>query len=351
MTGARPTQADIARTVGIDAAQVSRALRGGAGVSAAVRERVIAVSAELGYRIDPATSGLAESRWAGRRRPAQGIALLIPHGARHASWLRDNPRMMAFQACCCAQASAAGYRFRVVRLCDFASSQALQKDLDRHAIGGIVIAFHPDPVQLELRWSDLSTVLIGDGMNLHGHHRIMTDYQQTVALAAGHARRSGCRRIGFACLRYGNRSLEDAITAQMLLQRERLAEFGLASLELFRFAADDAPRACRDWYEREQPDCIIASHNQPYHWLAATGVRFPRACSFIGLLGKGRRGDPDLTCVDRRHQALAEQAVATLDRAMRSGSRGPVPFPITSLVPGAWRHGSTLRAPVAARRS
>lgn len=339
----RPTQADIAQAVGIDPAQVSRVLRGRSGVAAATRARIQAYCASVGYRLDPGTSSLAERRWAGRRRHGQGIALLIPHAGRQSAWPLGNPRMRTFQTQCAAKAAAAGYRYQTLLQHDFRGSGELQAHLDRHAIGGIIIAFHPDPVDLDLRWQDLSTVLIGDDTHLQGHHRLMTDYQQTVALATARAREAGCRRIGYACLRYGSRSLEDAVIAQMLLQRQRLDEERLPRLDLLRFLPADDPSLCVEWYRRQRPDCIIASHNHPYAWLRAAGVRFPGACSFIGLLGRGRRDEPDLSCVDRRHAALADEAVAMLDQALRQGQRGTSRFPLTRLMPGAWHPGSTLR--------
>lgn len=65
------TVADVARSAGVSTASVSRALSGADGVGAAVRERVIAVAEELGYRPNTVARSLRTSR-------TQTIGLIIP---------------------------------------------------------------------------------------------------------------------------------------------------------------------------------------------------------------------------------------------------------------------------------
>jgi DNA-binding LacI/PurR family transcriptional regulator len=62
VTSARPTLRDIADATGLSEAAVSMSLRGLPGVSAATRQRVVAVAADLGYTRNLAASTLAATR-------------------------------------------------------------------------------------------------------------------------------------------------------------------------------------------------------------------------------------------------------------------------------------------------
>jgi DNA-binding LacI/PurR family transcriptional regulator len=59
----RPTQALIARRLGVTQATVSLALRGSPRVSAELRARVEAIAADCGYRPDPVLRALVRRRW------------------------------------------------------------------------------------------------------------------------------------------------------------------------------------------------------------------------------------------------------------------------------------------------
>jgi DNA-binding LacI/PurR family transcriptional regulator len=58
----RPTIADIARIAGVSKGAVSYALNGQPGISAATRERIVAIADELGWRPNRAARALSESR-------------------------------------------------------------------------------------------------------------------------------------------------------------------------------------------------------------------------------------------------------------------------------------------------
>jgi len=71
----RPTIADIARRAGVTKAAVSFALNGQPGVSAATRERILAIAAELGFQPNSAARALSDGR-------AGAFGLVIDRPAR-----------------------------------------------------------------------------------------------------------------------------------------------------------------------------------------------------------------------------------------------------------------------------
>jgi DNA-binding LacI/PurR family transcriptional regulator len=58
----RPTIADIARRAGVTKAAVSFALNGQPGVSAATRERILAIAEEIGFQPNSAARALSDGR-------------------------------------------------------------------------------------------------------------------------------------------------------------------------------------------------------------------------------------------------------------------------------------------------
>src|SRR5581483_4047044 len=58
----RPTIADIARHAGVTKAAVSFALNGQPGVSAATRERILAIAQEMGFQPNSAARALSDGR-------------------------------------------------------------------------------------------------------------------------------------------------------------------------------------------------------------------------------------------------------------------------------------------------
>lgn len=71
----RPTIADIARRAGVTKAAVSFALNGQPGVSAATRERILAIAAEVGFQPNSAARALSDGR-------AGAFGLIIDRPAR-----------------------------------------------------------------------------------------------------------------------------------------------------------------------------------------------------------------------------------------------------------------------------
>ena len=71
----RPTIADIARRAGVTKAAVSFALNGQPGVSAATRERILAIAAEIGFEPSSAARALSDGR-------AGAFGLIIDRPAR-----------------------------------------------------------------------------------------------------------------------------------------------------------------------------------------------------------------------------------------------------------------------------
>ncbi|MBL7255652.1 LacI family DNA-binding transcriptional regulator [Paractinoplanes lichenicola] len=81
MTDQRPTLADVARAAGVSRAAASRAINGAYGTSEAVRQRVRAVAAELGYEPHAVAQALATGRPSAGRRERVEVLIVDPDPA------------------------------------------------------------------------------------------------------------------------------------------------------------------------------------------------------------------------------------------------------------------------------
>ncbi|GIM91716.1 LacI family DNA-binding transcriptional regulator [Paractinoplanes toevensis] len=77
----RPTLADVARVAGVSRATASRAINGSYGTSAAMRDRVRAVAAEIGFEPHAVARALATGRVSANRRERVEILIVDPDPA------------------------------------------------------------------------------------------------------------------------------------------------------------------------------------------------------------------------------------------------------------------------------
>src|SRR5204862_370716 len=106
----RVSMKDIARVVGVSKSTIATALAGGKGVSEAMRARVHAVAAELGYRANPTVAHLmAQLRASGTTRWKAKLALVNAHRDPHA--FRNHPTIPTYVAGCEERAERLGYSF------------------------------------------------------------------------------------------------------------------------------------------------------------------------------------------------------------------------------------------------
>ncbi|GAA1616170.1 LacI family DNA-binding transcriptional regulator [Actinoplanes couchii] len=76
MMDQRPTLADVARVAGVSKAAASRAMNGAYGVSDAVRRRVVAVAADLGFEPHPVAQALATGQGGRQRRDTVEVLIV-----------------------------------------------------------------------------------------------------------------------------------------------------------------------------------------------------------------------------------------------------------------------------------
>ena len=185
----RPTIADVAQRAGVTKAAVSFALNGQSGVSAATRERIIAIAAEVGFQPSSAARALSDGR-------ADAFGLVIDRPAR---FLGIEPYFMQLISGIQTELS----QRRVTLLFTTAEDQAAEIEMyrswwaQRRVDGVFLVDLQVDdrrvPVLEEL---SMPTVVVGSPRGSRSLPAVWQDVEVPARTVISHLAEFGHRRIG-----------------------------------------------------------------------------------------------------------------------------------------------------------
>ncbi|MEV4619264.1 LacI family DNA-binding transcriptional regulator [Asanoa sp. NPDC049573] len=155
----RLTIRDIAALAGVSAGTVSRAMNGQPGVGTATRDRISAIIAEHGFRVDPTARQLSTGR-------SRTLGVLFP---LHASEVVLHPVYPALLGALGDAAERAGYDLLLLTMSGQKSAHVLDT-VSRRRVDGVVLpaAGARDPIIKQLVGLGAPTVLIGHRSKLPG---------------------------------------------------------------------------------------------------------------------------------------------------------------------------------------
>ncbi len=335
----RVTLRQIATACDLSVATVSLALRDAAEISVATRARVRAAAERLGYEVTPLVSAyMAHLRRSTGRSFQEIIAYLYPEGAPeygwHSGYYPELERAVAREAHLC------GYRmerFTIRR--DPRQERRLSQILEARGIRSVIVPpMHVLPRPLDLDWKKFAAVTLGRSLIAPQLHRVGPDqFQGTLEIV--HALRSrGHRRIG------------------LCIEEELVQRSGGQINAAFAHATSSAPRASlvpatvvsradfagfATWMKRHRPDAIIGHIAQIPGWLQRLGCRVPANVSYARINWHDRM-EP-CAGLDQRPEVIGSAAVHLLQSLLIRNERGVPEVPRTTLIPGRWVDGPTVR--------
>ncbi|WP_369055531.1 LacI family DNA-binding transcriptional regulator [Kineococcus terrestris] len=295
----RPTIRDIALAAGVSKASVSYALNGGPGVSAATRERVLAVAAQLGWRPSAAARSLSHAR-----AHAVGLAL-----ARDVRLLGEEPYYMRFISGMEAVLAAEGTSLLLTVVPDVDTAvEVLRTWWAERRVDGVVLTdlLVDDPRLAAVRETGVPCVLRGGPGDVRGpqvaaapedHRQAFTDVVEHL-LARGHRRLA--RVSGPPSFAHTRRRDEAwaRVTARLVGRAEPVV--------VADYSGAGGVAAVRDLLTREHPPTAVVFDNDV---MAATVVA-ERAALGVSVPGDLAvvAGDDSLLC------RLATPAITSLRR-------------------------------------
>jgi DNA-binding LacI/PurR family transcriptional regulator len=296
----RPRLDDVAARAGVSPASVSLVLRGAPGPSAATRERVLAVAAELGYRADRTASLLAR-----RRRHLLGVLLDVrnPFHAELVEEVQIEADRVGYEVVLSTLTRERGEARAVETLLDFRCEAVLLFGSDAGDAELAALAKQVAVVSIGRRVaaSEVDVVRTADdaGVGVALAHLVSLGHQRIAFLDGGRGAVAAARRRGYrTAMRRGGLGARIRV-----LPGDHTEEGGLRAGRTL--AADPAP-----------PSAVLCSNDRLavglMDALARAGVGVPGDVSVVGYDDSmlARLVHIDLTSVNQDAAAQARHAVA-----------------------------------------
>ncbi len=328
----------IADRAGVSRMAVSLALRNSPKISKKTSERIRQIADQMGYRPNPMVSALMTQLRQGREVKKPTTLAYVTAYATADGWRQPGPFVEFFTGAK-KRAEALGYKLdewwlrrpglSAKRFCDI---------LYTRNIHGLIIA--PLPLgggELELDWPRFATATIGYSVTSPNIHRASNDQYRTIRLALAELTKLGYRRIGMAMTAENDERVQHNWSAGMLVYQSLIpAKQRVPSL----LAEGPFARAFAEWYGKHRPDAVVGHTRQCLRVFEELGVRVPQDVGFAHLaLSEG-----DLWAgVNQNAELVGVAAIDLVDAQLRRNERG-IPTPQkTTLIPGHWVAGPTVR--------
>jgi LacI family transcriptional regulator len=300
-TGPRQaTIEDVARAAGVSRAAVSKVIRDAYGVSPAMRERVTAVIAELGYRPRISARGMRGSTFT--------VGIEIPDFS--------NLFFSKVIAGATAELSAGPYQL-IIAPADPGHAEgyrAIQALADRQVDGIVVVSPMVRPAWLEELAGRIPLVMLGRHDDSKRYDTVVGDDAAGTRLVMDHLLGLGHRRIAHVTLPAANTDCQPGTThaIRMATYRAAMAEAGLADqIRIVRAepGEDAAYQAARSLLAGpDRPTAVFAGHDEP-----ALGVL--RAVAEAGLTAA------DVSVVGYDDTSIARHPLISLTSVNQAGRR------------------------------
>lgn len=259
ISGRAATLRDVAKEAGVSLAAASYALRGHWTVSAETREKVSAVAARLGYRVNPQLAAFMQARRTGRTMRADATVALVHGGPRPPA--KDEPGY--FGSCLRgvrALAAERGYAVDALRwdAAKDATASKLARVLDERGIRGLLLmpANETRRWTLPLDWSRFFGVALDHSLDGDRVHRVSDHHAADMTTALARVKAAGWRRPGLVLDPLNNeRTLEMRLGAYLARASH---DFPEAPPVLMLEPGADKTKRLRAWARTQKPDVVLS---------------------------------------------------------------------------------------------
>lgn len=329
-----PSMDDVARLAGVHQTTVSRALRNDPRITLAVRERVEAAAAQLGYRPNPLLAALGTMR---RRRATVAYQTCLAY------IMRSGPARAILDAHLSGARQAAerrGFRLEPFVMDDDLREGRLDGILQARNIQGVIVGPLPEAHgNFTLDWSRLCTVVIEYSFTQPAFDRVVTDSYATMNMAIAECRRRGFSRLGVVLAQVVDERNEGLLSAAFSLAREKDRRIAAIPRLILPGWQEDAMES---WMRRWRPEVIISSNAllpsiQTY--LERRRIRVPAQ---VGLLNLNVASDMNLSGICQDAPGIGAAAVRLVIEKLNHNDFGIPKSRVTLLTEGMWHEGNTL---------
>lgn len=333
------TLKDLALRLGVDTSTVSRAMHDHPRISLATRQAVKRAAEELGYKASPMVTALMRLRRTRQSERHVVLAYVTAYPTRY-GWRPPHHDRPDYFPGAAARAKELGYKLEHFWLMEPGMTPArFASILVNRGITGLLIGrLPPGRNELDLPWETFSSVALGLTLRTPQVHHVTEAAFAAAHLAMERMKKAGSRRIGFVFSEpddspgVGRRYLGAYLEQQLGLEkRDRLPHCEHGAPETF-------PKRFLQWFDRWQPDAILATHaDAVLRVFTDAGRERPEGLRLVSLVND--KLDQGFSGIHHDPSVLGAIAVDALVGMLHRGETG---LPLTShfvQVPGRWVDG------------
>ncbi|PTY05716.1 LacI family transcriptional regulator [Opitutaceae bacterium EW11] len=333
------TLQDVADRARVHRSTVALALRDHPRIPLETRERIKALAAKLGYRMNPFVAALMQSRRSGRAVRHASLAFVTSYPTRY-GWRPQHHDRPDFFPGAVERAKEFGYRLEHFWLAEPGMTPARFCDiLVTRGVHGVMIGrMPPGQHAMDLAWQRFSSVALGMTLRSPQLHHVTENHFDTAWQAMQQALERGYRRVGFVFSeandspRVGERWLGAYLLQQLkFAPADRLPLCPGEPTDAATFAA---------WYRRNRPDALLVTHAAPVlQWLGTLGRSVPKDVGMVELQDSPESGNSGVYYDASKIGSLAVEMLVGL---MHRNDTGIPESPHEVMLTGEWREGKTL---------
>lgn len=335
-----PSLSDIANRVGVSKMTVSRVLRGEPHVSQELRENVLRMAEEMGYRPDPEIAKLMTHMRQARRTAAPRTLAFVWAERGEEEVSRSAWSALLIQGAR-ARAERLGFRLDEFHLAAKGmNGRRLSEILEARGIPGLILSplISRTRGYVAMKWERFSSVVIGLGFARPALHRVHHHHYLGMLTALRQLAKLGYKRIGFFCPATLSARMYEAWAACFLAHHPLpLAQ----AAELRCITREPSRQEFRRWLEKTRPEVVIDGGHSLLDWMEPGEVP-----TRLGYATLGWRPDmAHVSGLDQQANVLGAAAVDLLVAQFQQNERGIPTHPKMVMTEGRWVEGGTLLRP------
>lgn len=329
----------VARRLGVSKVTVSNAMRGSGRISEVTRRKVLKAAEELGYRPNPLVAALMSGLRKQRSSRRCTLAFLNFYPGKD-DW-KEHPTFVQFFLGAERRAEELGYRIELHWQGEVeGNSRRLGDILYARGIPGVVIAPLPvDAPRIEIDWSRVATVAIGQTFREFQPHRVSNHQFHSMLLTMEKLVARGLRRIALVMPRMDDEKVENIWAAGFIAAQLNHGLPAIPPLTTASFKADTVV----PWIREQKVEAVVSTNHHIVRWMTQAGLRVPADVGFAHLDWSAQKGA--FAGVDQCSDRIGAAAVDLLIEQLNNNEVGIPKQPKTVMIDGVWRDGPSLRKP------
>lgn len=327
---------DLARSLGLSHTTVSQGLRNRPCVKLETRKRIQAAAQAAGYQSNVLTGVLMTGMRRRRGNAFSGMLAIIDiegNSGSGGSLVQQRREMIE-------GASERAIELGFVPRCFAIGSEGLSRQtydviLRSHDVCGVLILPAADPdAAVGFDWSRYAVAYMDHVIAQAPFHCVCSDPRGAMRAVLCGLREAGYRRPGLVL----RESMEKHLLGQWAdAYRDCLNGDAGAPVLL---APKTKGRSFSNWFAQHNPDVVLSCDVAVMEWMRACGAKIPESHGFFCI---NKASDADCAGFDGQPRLVGARGIEQVIAQLLRYEFGRPSFPLSTIVPGLWVDGPTIR--------